>query len=780
MKRNHFTKKTGFLCLSVLLILALFTGCKRTDIIDATTNPTIPAGGPVNDLTQVIAGVSGIVLDESNAPIANATVTSGTATTSTNSNGMFIFNGISLSKENGNVTVIKTGYFKGVRSFKTIEGKNNTVKIRLMARVLSGTVNATTGGTITSNGGATIVFPSNAFVTSAGAVYMGSVKVYSRWIDPTAANLPDIIPGDLRGISAAGVENILETYGMAGAELEDVSGNVLKITPGKTATIGFPIPAALSAAAPATITLWHFDDATARWKENGTATKAGNTYTAQVDKFSFWNCDVGSTNFVNLDFTILNAVNGSPMVSTTTRIKRVSDGSYGYGITNNAGFVSGLVPKNEQLVLQMISSCGTVIYSQNINSLSVNTSLGNINASLPASQTLTFTGTVLNCNAAPVSNGYVSLYVTGGGGYVLTSATGSFSFSLINCSGATLMYNCQAVDNATTQQSTPITGAASIGTINLGNINACGTVAGANVYVAGSIGNTAVVWKNGVATNLTNGTYPAAAKSVFVSGTDVYVAGYEHSSWGDIAKVWKNGVATNLGGGLYPNGSSYDAHANSVFVSGTDVYVAGFAADGATIWKNGVATKLAGGSTQNYAEAFSVFVSGTDVYVAVTAEVPFPNHLAAKVWKNSVTTNLTTNGATTAGANSVFVSGTDVYVAGGEQIQGSGGAKVWKNGVATTLSNVSSGAKSVFISGTDVYVAGEEGVPTLWENGVATYLSNVGGQANSIFVYGTDVYVAGVEYDGSGHTAAKVWKNGLLINLSSGTTNSFANSIYVK
>ena len=523
--------KTGFLCLLVLFILALFTGCKRTDNIEATNNPTTPPGGPVNDLTQIKAGVSGIVLDESNAPIADATVTCGTATTTTNSNGMFIFNEVSLSKENGSVTVIKTGYFNGVRSFKTIEGKNNTVKIRLMARVLSGTVNAAAGGTITSNGGATILFPTNAFVTSAGTVYTGSVKVYSRWIDPTAANLPDIIPGDLRGISAVGLENILETYGMAGAELEDPSGNVLKIAPGKTATISFPIPAALSAAAPATITLWHFDYATARWKENGTATKAGSTYIAQVDKFSFWNCDVGSTNFVNLDFTLLNAVNSSPIVSTTTRIKRVSNGSYGYGITNNEGFVSGLVPKNEQLVLQVISSCGTVIYSQNINSLSVNTSLGNINASLPASQTLTFAGTVLNCNAAPVANGYVSLYVTGGGGYVPTSAAGTFSFSLINCSGATLVYDCQAVDNATTQLSTPITGAASIGTVSLGTINACGN-GGPNVYVAGSIGKAAVLWKNGIASYLTNGSRSAEANSVFVSGTDVYVAGHEKNSDG--------------------------------------------------------------------------------------------------------------------------------------------------------------------------------------------------------------------------------------------------------
>jgi hypothetical protein len=787
MSKRFLINTTGLLSLFILLLTA---GCKHEEDIANTSVPVTPGaatGTPVNDFLQVTASVSGIVLDESNVPVANALVTSGTATTTTNTNGMFIFSNISLSKENGSVTVVKAGYFKGVRSFKATAGNNHTVRIKLMAKALSGTVNSAAGGTITSNGGATIAFPANAFATVTGAAYTGTVKVFSRWIDPTSDNLPFIIPGDLRGVDAAGAENILKTYGMVGAELEDAAGNPLKIAAGKKATISFPIPSALSAGAPATITLWHFDDATARWKENGTAAKAGNAYTAQVDQFSFWNCDIGTADFINLDYTILNAATNTPFSSVNTRIKKVSNGDYRYGIANNAGFVSGLVPKNEPLVLEVISSCNTVIYSQSIGPFASGTSLGNINATLPASQTLTITGTVLNCNAAPVSNGYVSLYITGGeGGYVATSATGTFSYSLVNCSGAALAYNYQAVDNVTTQQSVPFAGFASTGTINLGNINACGTTSAPNVYVAGSIGNAAVIWKNGIATYLTSGsiTSPAAANSVFVSGTDVYVAGYEHSSWGDIAKVWKNGVATNLEGGLYPNGSAYDARANSVFVLGTDVYVAGNAANSARIWKNGVATTLAFGATQYGAEANSVFVSGTDVYVAGYETFPYPynDSSAARVWKNGVSTNLTANGILNARAKSVFVSGTDVYVAGYAYRNGGPGegARVWKNGIATILPNGTGNANSVFISGTDVYVAGNGGGNAIvWKNGIAAYLSS--DEAKSIFVNGTDVYLAGTGYGGSGgNTAAKVWKNGLAINLSSGTTQAAANSVYVK
>lgn len=168
----------------VLMAITLFLGCKRNDP-DIIQNPTTPGvSAPVDDLIQVKASVSGIVLDETNKPIANAIVTSGAATTITNTNGIFSFNGISLSKENGSVTVVKAGYFKGVRSFKTIADKNNAVRIQLMPRALSGSVNAATGGLIDANGNATINFPANAFVTSTVAAYTGAVKVYSRWIDP--------------------------------------------------------------------------------------------------------------------------------------------------------------------------------------------------------------------------------------------------------------------------------------------------------------------------------------------------------------------------------------------------------------------------------------------------------------------------------------------------------------------------------------------------------------------------------------------------------------------
>lgn len=159
-----------------------------------------------------------------------------------------------------------------------------------------------------------------------------------------------------------------------------------------------------------------------------------------------------------------------------------------------------------------------------------------------------------------------------------------------------------------------------------------------DIYVAGLESNgtrtIAKIWKNGVATSLTDGTESAGAISVYVSGTYVYAAGDVLKNGKQVPTIWKNGVATALSDG------TFRAYLTSMFVLGIDVYVTGNVNKGgnfiATVWKNGTATSLTDGTS--FAEATSVFVSGSDVYVGgseatSTARVP-------RIWKNGVPISL--------------------------------------------------------------------------------------------------------------------------------------------
>jgi len=290
-------------------------------------------------------------------------------------------------------------------------------------------------------------------------------------------------------------------------------------------------------------------------------------------------------------------------------------------------------------------------------------------------------------------------------------------------------------------------------------------------------------WKNGVAQNLfASESKTAGAHSVFVSGNDVYVAGYTD---GD-AILWKNGEAQKLTDG------SYYAEAHSVFISGSDVYVAGIERGWvATLWKNGVAQTLPLMGVNSYC---TVFVSKNDVYLA-----------GDFLLKNGVEKNLSRDeNATSIRTNSVYVSDNDEFVAGRETRFRDGQfyycATLWKNGVAQYLTDERTeevAATSVYVAGRDVYVTGNDcvdytndygtfsmSVARLWKNGVAQDLTNgnenaFSSNAFSVFVSGRDVYVAGYERP-KGEYVATIWKNGVAQNLTNGSSYADALCVFVK
>ena len=193
-------------------------------------------------------------------------------------------------------------------------------------------------------------------------------------------------------------------------------------------------------------------------------------------------------------------------------------------------------------------------------------------------------------------------------------------------------------------------------------------VSNGDVYVAGAessaSGNSQVAkyWKNGVPVSLAQTASDGMANAIFVSGTDVYVAGYVSQTsqtalnstfTTQVATLWKNGSAVSLTDGLHTS------EALSLFVSGSDVYVAGYSAhtvqgsdNTATYWKNSSPITLKD-ATDSFAD--SIVVSGQDVFVAGGDDAK-----TAGYWKNGVQTILP--GGTV--ANQIAVSGSDVYLAG--------------------------------------------------------------------------------------------------------------------
>jgi hypothetical protein len=167
------------------------------------------------------------------------------------------------------------------------------------------------------------------------------------------------------------------------------------------------------------------------------------------------------------------------------------------------------------------------------------------------------------------------------------------------------------------------------------------------------------------------------------------------------AAYWKNGTLVTLS-----DQSSPAAAATSITVNGTDVYVGGQTLSGTAVnalyWKNGVQHILVTGSlivgyyttsNQVYAGVSSIAVNGNDVYCGGSSAVAVNNggagtlndlvgHYVATYWKNGVMTTLNTGSI-----GGIALSGSDLYLAGSLS---NGTGALWKDGTMTTLGVASS------------------------------------------------------------------------------------------
>lgn len=465
----HLAKKQGYTAVLVLITTVLFFSCQKT-----LDYETVPSTGITPDLTsKVSSSVSGFVTDENDAAVNGASVQVGSSTVTTDKYGYFEVKNAQVVKEAAVVTVSRNGYFKGIKTYIAQEGKAAFFRIKLIPKTVIGTISGASGGIIAQPNGFSIKLTGGSIVNaSTNALYNGPVTVAAFWIKPTASDLPNIMPGDLRGTDADGYLKLLQTYGMAAVELTGASGEQLQIVNGQKATLTIPLPSTLTATAPASIPLWYFDEAKGLWKQEGTATKTGSMYTCEVAHFSFWNCDVPA-NYVQFNCTLKNAA-GNPLPYTLVKVTVVGTTNSGWGYTDSSGYVGGAVPNNSNLLLEVFASngCSNAIYSQTFTTTNVNISLGTITVNT-AANSANLNGTVTNCASTAVTNGYIIIKE----GSVFTryplNNSGAYSINRIFC---TLPQTITLVgeDMANQQQSADVTYVVNAGSNTVANIQACG------------------------------------------------------------------------------------------------------------------------------------------------------------------------------------------------------------------------------------------------------------------------------------------------------------------
>ena len=421
------------------LMLVFIIGCRKDEVItDINSNPPTPI---IVEFTE--SGIYGRIIDKNGNPINDAQVTWGTESQASDENGFFSLNS-TVKEHNAILKIEKEGYFQAIQTLQTIDDVKVKTTVQLIERVQSGSLQSDAGGTVNTNEEGMINFAPNSFVDASGNAYNGSVNVFAYYLDPTIDDLKEVMPGNLTAVNAENTPQLLTSYGMMNVELEDNAGNPLQLS--ANATLTTPVPSSLQGQAPESIPLWYFDTTAGTWREEGTATLQGGVYVGEVAHFTWWNCDIPS-NFIYLEGQVDGGVEGTPVL--TIKLTEISSNTSGEMDTYDKGNFAGPVPINQALLLEVFSSCGDLLHSEEIGPFSEDAELPIIPIDLSSLQTLFFSGNLVNCDGAAVSNGYAMINFTNNNTYavVVTDASGFINTSFPDCGNSEITYFGVDLDN---------------------------------------------------------------------------------------------------------------------------------------------------------------------------------------------------------------------------------------------------------------------------------------------------------------------------------------------
>ncbi|MEM1214689.1 MAG: carboxypeptidase-like regulatory domain-containing protein [Bacteroidota bacterium] len=452
----------------VLAALPLLLVSCREDMDEITTTQT---GVPQPNVI-VTASLIGQVVDENNTPLPGVLVRLASEVTTTDENGRYVFANTSMNAKGTYVTATRAGYFPGSdRLYPSLDSRNANV-IQLLPRNVAGTI-GNDGGDVNVDG-ATITFPGDAFAYPSGLAYNGEVRVYAAWLDPTAPDLGEFMPGGLYGLDDDGNLVTMTSFGMLAVELEDASGNEVELASGVKATLNFPVPDRLLSGATAEIPLWYFDEQDGIWIEEGAATLENGVYVGEVSHFTFWNVDYPyGTETVDLAGCVsYGSGAGAAYLNFTISVGTDSTFSIVWGTTDIAGNFYGPVPTGENLTINFTDPCGSS------NSISLGTFTEDTELAecivVPALAETTINGQLVDCNGEGISFGIVE--VDGPGWYspdLLTDENGNFSYTTSICAEDTEI-TITGVDWDNLVTSDPQTVTATSGqTVELGTVTAC-------------------------------------------------------------------------------------------------------------------------------------------------------------------------------------------------------------------------------------------------------------------------------------------------------------------
>lgn len=298
------TRKSVGALLAALMLSAL-GACGGSS--DSNPPPPPPAAGG--------GTITGKVVSREGQPIANATVSAGNRSTSSNAAGLYTLSAVAAGTRVA-VKAVADNYAETLKTTAVSNGSSSTIDLPMLAVGATASIDPAAGGTVSMNNSpAQVTLPAAGLARVDGSAINGAVKAQITPINPALDS--KLMPADFTTIAGDGTARTIESYGALVVNLTDAQGVRVNLANGKSSTIRIPV-GSRSSARPASIPLYYLDEASGRWVEQGSAALSPDStyYEGTVSHFSTWNADF-LYDSVNVVGCVLNAQNAPAPAGVT-------------------------------------------------------------------------------------------------------------------------------------------------------------------------------------------------------------------------------------------------------------------------------------------------------------------------------------------------------------------------------------------------------------------------------------------------------------------------------
>ncbi len=471
---NYF--RSIILLLTTLLIITTFSSCEKNEMTDDPD--TTPTDIVITHNPDLYTGsISGQVLNENLEPLEGVKINVRGEEITTDVNGYFNFQEIQLDAQGTIVTASKENYWSITKMVVPSKTQQNQTRIMLLPKATGSMIASTSGGVVNFNDAIKIDFPTNAFVKENGDAYDGEVEVSAIHLNPNDENFGMRSPGDFRAFNAESELQTLLSLGMAGVELTGSNNEILALKSDVNATLSIKVPEGTTVQE---VPLWHFDEDSGYWLEEGTATRQGDFYVGEVSHFSWWNCDVPFPT-IKLSGSVINE-NGGIAGLPVSIILAEDMWNQGAEYTGDEGLFCGWVPQDVELIIQIRNECGNIFYEEAIGPFSEDTELPPITS--PSQNVVEVCGTLADCDGNIVTNGYLVVQHQSSTNYIPVDPYGNFCSTVDICNSTS--FEIYGIDITEGLQGLPSTHALADSPITDFELTACDEIV---VFFRFQIGN---------------------------------------------------------------------------------------------------------------------------------------------------------------------------------------------------------------------------------------------------------------------------------------------------